>query len=55
MKSLCGKINCKYITWDNGGRDSVTFCLVCKLKKEITDERHCAKCKDKVLKRSEEK
>lgn len=53
MNDLCRKVNCKHITWSNGGGDSMTAWLECKLHKEITDENHCAKCKDRVPKRSD--
>lgn len=52
MDDICRQINCKYITWSNGGGESCTAWLECKLKKEITDDIHCAKCKDRVPKRS---
>lgn len=53
MNDLCRQINCKHITWSNGGGDSCTAWLECKLHKEITDESHCAKCKDRIPKRSD--
>lgn len=51
MNDLCRKINCKYITWSNGGGDSCTAWLECKLRKETTDENHCGKCKSRTPKR----
>ena len=51
MYDLCRQVNCKHITWSNGGGDSRTAWLECKLHKEATDENHCAKCKDKEKKR----
>lgn len=54
MYDLCRQINCKHITWSSSG-ESCTAWLECKLKKEATDEKHCAKCKDRVPKRSEGK
>lgn len=50
MDDLCRRINCKHITWSNGGGDSVTCWLECKLKKEHTDCDRCANCKDRVPK-----
>ena len=40
MNDLCRKVNCKHITWSNGGGDSCTAWLECKLHKEATDENH---------------
>ena len=53
MYDLCRKVNCKYITWSTGEKDSCTVWLYCKLHKEITDENTCAKCKNRVPKRSD--
>ena len=49
MNDLCKRVGCKYITWSSG-RESCTAWLECKLKKCITDEEHCAKCKDRLPK-----
>ena len=54
MYDLCKKVDCKYITWSNGGGDSCTAWLECKLHKEITDEKNCASCKDRASKTREE-
>lgn len=53
MYDLCRQVNCKYVTWSSGDKNSATAWLECKLHKNITDENHCAKCKDRILKRSE--
>lgn len=50
MNDLCKQVNCKHVTWSNGGGDSCTAWLECKLKNKATDENHCAKCKDRVPK-----
>lgn len=50
MKEICKKINCRYITWSNGGGDSATMWLVCKWANQVTDERTCGKCKDRKVK-----
>ena len=55
MNDICRKVNCKHITWSNGEDGGCTAWLECKLHKEITDENHCAKCKDRVPKRSDTK
>lgn len=55
MNDICRQINCKYVTWSNGGGDSCTCWLECKLHQETTDEGHCAKCKDRIPKRSDNK
>ena len=47
---LYREINCKYITSDNGGGDSVTWWLECKLHKKVTGKNTCAKCKDRIPK-----
>lgn len=47
----CRKVNCKHITCSNGGGDSCTFWFECKLKNDITDPEHCAKCKERVAKK----
>lgn len=53
MNDICRKVNCKYVTWGNGGGDSCTCWLECKLHNDITDENYCAKCKERVPKRSD--
>lgn len=53
MDSICREINCKHIKWSNGGGDSCTAWFECKLKNKTTDKNHCAKCKDRVPKRSD--
>ena len=55
MDDLCRQINCKYITWSNGGGDSCTAWLECRLTKETTDDNKCTKCKDRVPKRRDAK
>ena len=34
MNDICRQINCKHIKWSNGGGDSCTCWLECKLKKK---------------------
>ena len=53
MNNICRKVNCKYVTYSNGGGNSCTYWLECKLHKDTTDENHCTKCKDRVPKRSD--
>ena len=53
MNDLCRQVNCKHITWSNGGGDSMTCWLKCKLKDKVTGSDSCAKCRDRVPKRSE--
>ena len=52
MYDLCRQVNCKHITCGGGGK-SATAWLECKLHNKCTDENHCAKCKDRVPKRSD--
>lgn len=53
MDDIVRKINCKYVKWSRGGRDSCTAWFECKLKDKTTDENKCAKCNDRVPKRSD--
>lgn len=54
MNDICREVNCKYVTWSNGGGDSTTAWLECKLhNNKATDESHCVKCKDRIPKRSD--
>lgn len=47
MQDVINQINCKYAKIENGGRDSVTFWIACKLKSVPTDSKQCEKCKEK--------
>ncbi len=44
IKEILKKCNCKYAKAENGGGDSVTFYIVCKLKAITTDKEHCQSC-----------
>lgn len=46
MKDVVRQCNCKYAKIENGGRDSVTFWITCKLKSMTTDKEQCEKCKE---------
>lgn len=37
---------CKYAKWENGSGESTTAWIKCRLKNEVTDPDHCAKCKE---------
>lgn len=50
MNTMCKRINCKHIKWSNGGSESTTYWLECKLKNSVTDEMTCAKCKEREIK-----
>ncbi len=50
MDDICKEINCKHIKWSNGGRDSMTCWLECKLKNTVTGPDRCAKCPERVPK-----
>ena len=47
MKDVLKKCNCRYAKIENGGRDSVTFWIECKLEGIVTNVERCKKCKKK--------
>lgn len=47
MKDVLKKCNCRCAKIENGGRDSVTFWIECKLEGIVTDIERCKKCKKK--------
>lgn len=47
IQDVVRQCNCKYVKIENGGRDSVTFWLTCKLKSIYTDSKHCEKCEER--------
>lgn len=47
IQDVVRQSNCKYAKIENGGGDSVTFWLTCKLKSAYTDKEQCEKCKEK--------
>lgn len=53
MDDICKEVNCEYVTWSNGGGNSCTAWLECKLKKWVTDPNECSKCKKRTPKRGE--
>lgn len=53
MDDICRDVNCKFVTWSNGGGDSCTAWLECKLKNCITDPNECCRCNNRIPKRGE--
>lgn len=50
MKDIEKSCRCKFakLSYKNGKRTTVTtVCIECRLKNDVTDPKHCAKCKER--------
>ncbi len=47
MKDIEKLCHCKYAKWNCNNSESTTAWIECRLKNDVTDPKHCAKCKER--------